>query len=354
MDFLRNRQKKQHYAIWIKDFKPKSLSDIVGNQDLIKSLQIYINTGKLPNILLTGPNGSGKRNIAELCASEYLGQYYKDGCIRIDGAISRGKDVVTNTNYYKKQSSERNNGEHSNIMNFAKQKLNIGDKKKIIIIYNFDNMTNEAQNAMRRIIEKYAKKTRFILVCNNIENVIEAIQSRCVPLKTSGVDDYEMINMMRDIMKQADLNPDILCDKIYEVICMLSEGDMKRAINYLQVISSCPTPTIDAFFEIFNIPPVHKIISIMESIKSHETYQQAYDDINELLLNGYNATDILEIFVNTVIRYPELSLELKTQYLHALSKCYVKTEFSKSDTQLLKLIANLGNIYKNGYQKELI
>ena len=133
MNFIRNRTKKEHYALWMRDYKPESLSEIAGNIDLVNSLKMYISIGDIPNILLTGPNGTGKKNLAELTAKEYLGEHYKYGCIRIDGSINRGKDIVTNTNDYKKQSTDKFNTETYNIMTFAKSKIHLDKKKKIIL-----------------------------------------------------------------------------------------------------------------------------------------------------------------------------------------------------------------------------
>lgn len=354
MNFIRNRTKKEHYALWMRDYKPESLSEVAGNADIVNSLKMYISVGDIPNILLTGPNGTGKKNLAELTAKEYLGEHYKYGCIQIDGSINRGKDIVTNTNDYKKQSTDKFSTETYNIMTFAKSKIQLDNKKKIIIIYNFDYMTSEAQNAMRRIIELYAKNTRFILICNEIEGVIEAIQSRCIPLKTSLVEDSEIKKLMKQILIKDGKEPDSISDEILDTVCILSGGDIKKAINYLQVISNSPTPTIETFYKIFNIPPIHNIVKILDSVQSESTYQVAYDTLDKLLENGYDASDILEIFVTTVVKYDKIPLDTKIAYLHAISKCYVKTELSKTNSNLFSLVARLGRMNTEGYINESI
>lgn len=125
----------------------------------------------MPNILLSGPHGTGKRCMAELFAKEYLGKHYSYGCLRIDGSINRSKDVISNTNKDTKKSSTDLvgiRGQSTNIMTFAKTRHFLDGCKKVVIIYCFDRMTPEAQNAMRRIMENYSATTRFILISNEI------------------------------------------------------------------------------------------------------------------------------------------------------------------------------------------
>lgn len=353
MDFLRNRTQQEHFALWFKDYTPESMAEIIGNTDLVDTLRLYIEVGHIPDILLSGPNGTTKKNIARLVAKEYLGGHYEYGHIEIDGSISRGKDNVTNTNDYKKISTDKLNSEGKNIMTFAKAKISLGGKKKVVIIYNFDYMTIEAQNAMRRVIELYAKTTRFIFVCNDIDKIIEPIQSRCVPLQTSYLLEKEIIQAMKQVLTKAGFSPDHVDHNVLKTICMLSGGDLKKAINYLQVISSSPEPNLDTLYKIFNIPPVHNIIKILDAVSSPTTYQIAYDTLDKLLENGYNSSDILSIFIPTVISY-DIDLKTKTDYLHALSRCSVKTELAKTNSNLFSLIARLGKIRTDGYEADSI
>lgn len=350
--FLRKRIKLQHYAIWMRDWKPAELDDVIGNSDLIDSINEYISTDNIPNLILSGPHGCGKKTIAELTVKKYLGEYYDYACLKIDGSFHRGKDAITNTNDYKK-SSDKASYDAPNVMSFAKSRFQIGGKQKIVLITNFDQMTAEAQNAMRRIIEIYAKTTRFVLVCNELDSIIEAIQSRCVPLRASTLSNEEVKTVVKSVMnkQQEGLS---LPEDILNTICILSSGDVKKAINYAQVITSLPEPTVEKFYKIFNIPPVHNIKKIIYSCQSDDTYQVAYDIINKLLENGYSASDILDIFIKTVATMDDLSDVTRIAYMSAISRCAVKTSLIPRDSHLLALIARLGTISREGYVAESI
>lgn len=353
MDFLRPRTNKTHFSLWINDMKPDKLADIVGNYQIIKTLSLYIATGNIPHLLLTGPNGTGKKCMAELLAKEYLGEYYDTGCLTIDGSIYRGKDIITNTNDLKKTSSDII-GDMPNIMLFTKYKMRLGDKKRIIIIYNFDRMTPPAQNAMRRIIEINSKNSRFILVCNDLTDVIEAIQSRCTLLSTTIVSDTEIKDLLKSLLVKNGFPESHISDDLLETICLLSDGDMKKAINYLQVISQSETPSVDTFYKIFNIPPAQNIEKIIMATQSSETYQEAYDTLDKLLENGYDASDILGIFVSVVARCQKLPVQTRVAFMQGIARCSVKTEMVPSNSHLFALVARMGKIATEGYTEEVI
>ena len=331
MNFIRNVHNCVHFDIWIKDKRPTKLEDVIGNSQLVASIETYITNNNIPNILLSGPNGSAKQTIARLTAKKYLGEHFKKACIIIDGSINRGKDTITDTN------------DHctNNVMTFSKRLMHIDGKARIVIITNFDRMTSDAQNSLRRVMEKYAKYSRFILICNDNSDIIEAIQSRCVPLRCTSYSDDEISEALNII------KPDIP-ESLINAICLTSNGDLKKAINYLQVICSASKLTEECFYEIFNMPSVYNIKKMIDAcITTNSAKQQkAYDILNQLINNGYNSSDILDIFVSTLVRYREIPLKIRIRFLEELAACFYRTEMSRSDSHLYALIGKLCNIYE--------
>ena len=321
------------FNLWTNSETPKSLAEIIGNTELICTIQKYLANQNIPNMLIVGLNGTGKNTIVNLLVKEYLQEHYPKALLDIDGSIYRGKDVITNSNDSKK--TDKSCVECGNVMVFAKNRMSI-NKKKLVVIRNFDHMTKEAQSALRRLIETHAKTTRFILIANNLDDVIEAIQSRCVILKTSQFNDEEMTLIMQNIASRYGR---AIPDEIYRIICLLSEGDLKKALNYLQVISNAPDTNSETFYGIFNIPSVHNIKKIIEYCNTNAS--EAYRLMNEFLENGYNSTDILDVFISTLVRYEDISLEQKMYFLKCLTKCYYQTEINRADNYLFGLIANL-------------
>ena len=197
-------------------------------------------------------------------------------------------------------------------------------------------MTIEAQNALRTIIETFSKRTRFILVCNDLTSIIEPIQSRCVCLKTKELDDEDLNQLMHDILEKKEI---IMPQEIIDTICLLSNGDMKKAINYLQIISNTEEPTIARFYKIFNIPPIHVMKEIIQNCREPKTHNRAYSKMTELLDNGYNYSDILEILLNTLVRMTQLDKKIQIEYLKILSKSFHLAERMSSYICVYNLIA---------------
>lgn len=213
-------------------------------------------------------------------------------------------------------------------------------------------MTSEAQMALRRIMEKY-ESTRFILQCND-GSVIEAIQSRCTPLRFSRLSDNEIDFVLHSIATYEKLDQDQnkILDDVIRLICLCANGDLKKGIGYLQVIGNSSEKTVDAYYKIFNIPSLENINKYI-NLCVLKDLTQANIILHTLLNNGYNADDILDILLKVVIRREDLIYQ--TFYIQAISEIFIMTENCNSNTHIYALTSKLVNIAKNGsYELELL
>jgi replication factor C subunit 3/5 len=303
-----------HYmSIWINDKKPQSISEIIGNKGICLLLNKYLETGQLPNILFVGDHGVGKRTLAGIFAKNYLGEDYPRAHLSIDGAISRGKDVISDT-----------------VQDFARRRIT-SMKKKIITITNFDNMTHEAQNALRRIIE-LESSVRFILTGNDTGEIIEALQSRCTTLKVNCLTYEESLELIKHV------SPEI-APEIAEIISLISEGDMKRIINYCQT-SSVSGTNIEGFYRIFNIPPIKYIEDLLRKIHRNEL---VFDDIDFLMDQGHNYNDIIDI-ITRILAYRSdlLPDDVRFKYLNVISEHYCEISPNTVRLHMYALFGKLG------------
>lgn len=349
MDYLRSKNDFKSMAIWTTDFAPKSLDDVIGNKKICEVLQKFIDTKQLPNILLTGNHGTGKRTLAKLLAQNYLGNEYQKGCLAIDGAINRGKDVIACNNI--KKISEKSCLSSQNVLSFAQRKITLKNgRKKIIMIYNFEDMTSEAQNALRRIIETHESTTRFLLICNNLDNIIEAIQSRCAPLKTSLLSDKEARQLIDHLRKLNHQKP--LDDDIVKIITMLSSGDMKKVINFIQTVSALEDIDLEIFHQIFNIPPVKILEQVLVETQDIETQPRVIDRLKFLLSQGYTYGDILEM-LSKILAYTEVIPDnIRFKYLKKLSEYYCQMSQQTHDVHLYALFSDFADI-TDSHQSDL-
>ncbi len=349
--FFRNLTLKQEYRLLYKEFEPQSFKEIIGNQELVNTLALYINTGNIPNLLISGPNGSGKTILIKIFLKTYLQANLDKACLIINGAINRGKDVVTNTN------GEPSDTGSEDIQSFIKNKITLPPEiKKIVLIHNFDHMTKDAQNALRSIIEKYAKTTRFIFICNDLDSIIEPIHSRCTSLRTVKLSDYEIKSILQRIIDKLKIsesrNSSInessesrnssINDNLLDIICLISEGDIKQAINYLQIIINAPDTSIDTFFKIFNLPSIYTIKQIILKTNTDDRHK-AFDQLNELINNGYNPSDIMNLFIQTLTRMTdeEISIDHKIKYLQRIALCMYNYELVPSVSFVYLIVTDI-------------
>lgn len=341
MEFLRSNGKFQPMSIWTTDCAPQSIDEIIGNQKICKVLQQYLDSGQIPNIILTGNHGTCKRTFARLIAHAYLGDDCKKGCLPIDGAIYRGKDVIACNNV--KKANEKSQMANKNVLEFARTVITLQEgRKKLVVIYNFEDMTVDAQNALRRIIETHESTTRFILICNNLDNIIEAIQSRCVPLITNLLDTEEshmLISSLRERHGLSKLDPEIV-----RIITMLSAGDMKKIINYTQTVSAVDDVSIDTFHRIFNIPPIKVLEQILTDTQRIETQERVIERLTFLMDQGYTYCDILEM-LSKILAYTDiLPDEIKFLFLEKISKYYYQMTQQTHPVQLYSLFSEFCQI----------
>ncbi len=330
------------HKLWSNDFQPHSIDEIIGNEMIVETLKSYLKTNLLPNLIFTGPHGCGKSTIAKLITESYLGKYYKSCSMEVIGSISRGKNVVTEKTDKKKTSDKSSDG--PNIVNFISRTINLpADKCKVITIYDFDCMTSEAQKALCRIIEMYSHRVRFIFICNNLNNIIEAIQSRTLIFKFNsiGLDQItEQLKAIVDANQQTTTDPNPktdFSDDIYHSIAILSNGDLKQAINYLQVFSSCQNSDLISFYKIFNIPSITTVQQLILTCKLKNSVQ-AFEILNQLIQNGYNASDILDIIIKVLSYTSDLDDRQRVGLIEETVQVMCIHENCPSNTHLYRLI----------------
>jgi DNA polymerase III delta prime subunit len=200
-------------------------------------------------------------------------------------------------------------------------------------------MTGEAQMALRRIIETQANRARFVLLANDYTNIIEAIQSRAVILKFNQIEPGAMRSVLERIIVSESITMRI-SDELLELILINAYGDLKQALNYLQVILNTEAPQTEVFYEIFGLPQLPEIKRMIGAVRNKPT--EAYGILQKLIDQGYWASDILDILLKVlVINVDQLPKDLQTKYLKAVSECFYLTEYTGTNHHLYALLAQM-------------
>jgi len=204
--------------IWTEKYRPKTLSDIVGQTHIIERLNAYATAKNVPHLIFAGPPGTGKTTAALALAHEVFGEHHwTQNFHEPNASDERGIGII-----------------RGKIKDFART-APIGATFKIIFLDEADSLTQEAQAALRRTIERYTHICRFILSVNYSSKVIEPIQSRCAVFRFKPLTGEDVKKYIRKIAtkEHLEITPDGL-----EALIFIARGDMRRAINILQVGAS--------------------------------------------------------------------------------------------------------------------
>eukprot|EP00096_Caligus_rogercresseyi_P012729 TRINITY_DN5431_c0_g1_i1.p1 TRINITY_DN5431_c0_g1~~TRINITY_DN5431_c0_g1_i1.p1 ORF type:complete len:353 (+),score=92.15 TRINITY_DN5431_c0_g1_i1:39-1061(+) len=236
---------------WVEKYRPQTLSELVSHEDIIGTIRRFVKENRLPHLLFYGPPGTGKTSAILSTAAEIYGRRNSPSVLELNASDDRGIDVV-----------------RGRILNFASTKAMGGSQAtfKLIILDEADAMTNDAQNALRRIIEKFTENVRFCLICNYLSKIIPALQSRCTRFRFAPLSPDQILPRLNRVVQEESLT---LTADGEKALLSLGQGDMRRILNILQSCSMA--------FDTINAPNIFAC-----------TGQPAPEDINialESLLN---------------------------------------------------------------------
>jgi replication factor C subunit 2/4 len=282
---------------WVEKYRPKTLNDITAQEDVIEPLKKTLITKNLPHLMFFGPSGCGKTSTILALAKELFGEEnYYDRVIELNASDERGINVV-----------------RDKIKKYAKKSINYKDNIppwKIIILDEADNMTPDSQCALRRIMEEYSKITRFCIICNYHNKIIDPIDSRCMLFRFKPIQESEVINKLKDICFQEKFD----CPESFLIqIVRNCRGDLRKAINFLQKCYNTFGNVLnqEILNEISGVIPKNKFDQLCDAIISKDalTIDQI---INELNNNGYSLVNQILHFHNYIKANPNFSSNIKS------------------------------------------
>jgi len=191
---------------------------------------------------------------------------------------------------------------------------------KIIILDEADAMTNDAQSALKKIMEDYSGITRFCFICNYINQIIEPIKSRCVRFRFKPLTKQSMIPKFITIVQNEglEIEPDAL-DEIAKP--NITNGDMRKAITTLQKLKYLQKKiTVDDVREISNCVPEHFLDQGMLLCFSECNIKEINDFTNKIFRTAYPIQDVLMDITERIINDDNLNDLDKSKICMHLSK----------------------------------
>ena len=313
-------------SMWVEKYRPTKIASIINQKEIVGSLRSLLkNTSEMPHLLFSGSAGVGKTTTALCLAREILGDSWREYTLELNASDERGINMV-----------------RERVKKFARfSGLDTNIPFKLIILDEADEMTADAQTALRRIIEDTAKHCRFIMIANNISKIIEPLQSRCAVFKFTRISEEDIVSHLEEICKKEKIkyNADGL-----KTLYQYSEGDMRHTINMLQAAASVGIvneENVKASAGLAKTSDVGLILKLALGGKISEARNKMIELIK---VYGMSESDFLK-YLN------EECYRIKTVHLSKMLEAIAKYDYrliigANPEIQLSALLAELGKIGK--------
>ncbi|XP_023550699.1 replication factor C subunit 3-like [Cucurbita pepo subsp. pepo] len=309
---------------WVEKFRPKSLADVAAHRDIVDTIDKLTSENRLPHLLLYGPPGTGKTSTILAVARKLYGTNYHNMILELNASDDRGIDVV-----------------RQQIQDFAStQSFSFGAKAsvKLVLLDEADAMTKDAQFALRRVIEKYTKNTRFALICNHVNKIIPALQSRCTRFRFAPLDNVHVTERLRYVIEAERLD---VTEGGLAALVRLCTGDMRKALNILQSTHMASQHITEEAVYLCTGNPLPKDIEQISFWLLNEPFSDSFKRIYEIKTRkGLALVDIVREVTLFVFKI-KMPSDVRVQLINDLADIEYRMSFGCNDKlQLGSLISS--------------
>ena len=314
--------------MWSEKYRPKKLKEVVDQKEIIKGISNLIKSPDIPHMLFAGPAGVGKTTTALCIAMELLGEEWRKNTLELNASDERGIKMV-----------------RERVKEFAASIKLADDKEfgkpKIIILDEADEMTSEAQTALRRIIEDSARTTRFIIICNYLSQIIEPIQSRCVVFRFRRLPKDDVIDHLKMICEQQKVKYE---EKALAQIYEATGGDLRHSINIMQAAAGMGLVSVASVTAAIGISGRARVGEVLRLAMSGKFNDSRAKLLELTQVYGMSEGDFMkyanEEAYDMRIEKPEEFAAIMAEYDYRL------TAGAHPEIQLSALLAQLGKLAK--------
>jgi replication factor C subunit 2/4 len=302
-------------------YKPKSIDEFIGDDILLNKINGFIKNKYLPNLCIYGSSGVGKTCIIDCLIKKIYHPKNRDAIMDFSICNDRGMKISERLEFFNKKKIVFEEGYM---------------QRKLIIFDDADNLSDNTQQIINASIQKYMN-TSFIIICNNSQKIIESLQSRCVKLFFSNIPDNLLINKIRYIC----LNEDIEIKNDESILYMFNilKRDIRATYNLLELFLMNKKK--------INIVNTNKLLgipskSIYENLENYiieKNIVKICEIINNFNVKGYNALDVLFYFINYLVYLSKIDEDKKIILLELFGNhAYVMSKTINNYIQLMAIM----------------
>ena len=206
-------------TLWVEKYRPTKIENCILPDEIKTMFQSIVDSGEIPNLLLTGSPGIGKTTVAKALCNQ----------LDCDWLMINGSDEGRMIDTLR-----------TTVVNYAST-VSLSGGKKVIIIDEADYMNKDSvQPALRGVIEEFSKNCRFIFTCNFKNRIIPALHSRCSVVDFKISKDakpalgMEMLENVKRILNEESVNYE---ESVLVQLVLKYFPDFRRVINELQKYS---------------------------------------------------------------------------------------------------------------------
>ena len=310
---------------FLKKYQPKMFNEFIIDNNVVELLNTLINTNELI-ILFIGSEGCGKTSLIKSTINEYYGDQSPDlnDILYINSLKEQG------IQYYRTE-----------LKTFCQTKSSIYNKKKFIVLDDIDNINEQSQQVFRNCIDKYKKNINILCSCNNLQKVIESIQSRCLIVYLNKINKNMQKEIFLNITSKENIEYD---DDCVDFLINLSNGSIRLLINFLEKFKILN-------YKITNntIKEICTNISFMEFEKYtnyvlNKKYKEAINTIFNIHTKGYSVMDILDSYFQFIKNTNMVNESIKYEIIKII--CKFITIFHKLHESKIELAIFTNNLIK--------
>ncbi len=288
-------QASYNAPLWVQKYRPTSFDEVL-DQDLVKTqLRRIVASGNIPNLLFSGPAGSGKSSTAEVVARELFGDGWGGNFTEINAS-----NVFTEGRKYLEASRSlaRFYNERKSVIDNFKLIINriagvapLDAPYRIIFINEAEALTQDAQQALRRLIERYNRTCKFVLATERPSLIITPVRSRCLSLRFTQLPSGALLSYLERVAEQEGYT---LSAELAMHIIQLCDYNLQKALTVAQlVLEHDGTSDAAALQRISEFVHPQEVLKLLECAIDNQP-AHSKESLDRLLLDvGLSATEIL-------------------------------------------------------------